>query len=102
MRIDLTEFNKAEEMLKERGINYSREDRVEPIGLPDRVFERHIIKAVDENDKWLWDFICSTGSYGGEEKGLLEYWSKKKRDAGDDPDGWLTAEEVIQKIEVGE
>ena len=94
MKPDLTEFNKAERMLKERGIKYEREDQ------ESGYYERHMIKQTNENDEWVWDFVCSTGTYGSDD-GLLEYWSKKLRDNGDEPFGWLTAEEVIQKIEEG-
>ena len=61
-------------------------------------YERHIIK--NSGDAWLWDFVCSHGTYGAED-GLLEYWSKKMSDAEEDPIGWLTAEEVVEKIEAG-
>ena len=99
MAIKLDEFNKAEQMLKDRGLTYIREDKIDPTLCG--TYERHIIKAVDDDGKWVWDFICSTGSYGSE-AGLLEYWSKKSSDAGLDPVGWLNAEEVIAKIEGGE
>lgn len=100
MAINLTEFNKAEQMLKDRNIKYVREDRADPMMNMFGGFKIHIIKALDESGEWIWDFVCSTGSYGSEE-GLLEYWSKKLSDDGDDPKGWLNAEEVIELIESG-
>ena len=97
MAIDLKEFNKAEQMLKDREIEYERRDFTDPSGL----MERHIIgNGIYDSKEWVWDFVCSTGTYGSEE-GLLEYWSKKLRDDDNDPKGWLTAEEVIQLIENG-
>ena len=97
--IDLKEFNKAAEMLRDQGIKYQREDSG-VVYSEGRIMERHVIKAVDENGEWIWDFVCSYGTYGSEQ-GLLEYWSKSLSDAGDDPRGWLTAEEVLQLIKDG-
>ena len=99
-KIDLTKnFDNAEAILKEKGIECIRRDDV----LIPGVMERHCIQAKETDEKGYptWDFICQTGSYGGED-GLLEYWSKKMRDSGQDPDGWLTAEEVLAKIEAGD
>ena len=90
--INLMEFNKAEEMLKERGINYERKDNAAMYLTV--LFEKHQILGNG------WDFVCSTGSYGSDD-GLLEYWSNNLEDSGDDPIGWLTAEEVLEKIEAG-
>lgn len=100
MAINLTEFNKAEEMLKSRGIDYKREDDViEEGGMI--AYERHIIgEGINNPEEWKWDFVCSTGTYGSEE-GLIEYWSKKLRDDDEDPKGWLTAKEVVRLIEEG-
>lgn len=99
-KFDLTKnFNRAEAMLKEKGIGYVREDNI----LIPGVMERHQIKSTDTDEKGnpKWDFICHSGSYGSEE-GLLEYWSLKMTDSGEDPSGWLTAEEVVAKIEAGD
>lgn len=95
--IDLTEFNKAAKMLRDKGIKYLREDSgaIMPDG---DVYERHGIHSEGE---WVWDFVCHTGTYGSED-GLLEYWSKKLKSSGCDPKGWLTAEEVVRLIEEGE
>lgn len=98
--IDLeANFNEAENMLKEKGIEYTRLDEI----LIPGVMERHQIKStdIDENCNPKWDFICHPGSYGSED-GLLEYWSLKMSDSGEDPSGWLTAEEVVAKIEAGD
>ena len=99
-KIDLVKnFNRAEAMLKEKGIEYIREDGIFASGS----FERHIIKSKETNEEGIpiWDFICQTGSYGAE-RGLLEYYSRKMENSGQDPDGWLTAEEVLAKIEAGD
>ena len=84
-------FNRAEAMLKEKGIEYIREDFDK---FP--FVEQHFIRAKDNS----WDFGCGTANYGSDE-GLLEYFSNKLRNFGEDPIGWLTAEEVVEKIEAG-
>ena len=63
-KIDLDgNFNRAEEMLKEKGIEYVREDNdMFPF------IEQHFIRAKDNS----WDFACGSGNYGAED-GLLEY-----------------------------
>lgn len=106
MKRDLTELNKLEAYLKEKGIEHTREDKdntytaemwthmidvfgaanVEPMDI-------HQI-AVFDNGRRSWDVICQRGSYGCEE-GLLE-------GMGDlfepDVEGFLTAADVIKKI----
>ena len=92
--IDLTEFNKLEQMLKKAGILYERVDDVQ--GTADFVFEFHQLRHPEEyGDKWLWDVICNTGSYGSEE-GLLELWGKDIMD----PEGYLNAEECLDEIKM--
>ena len=78
---------------------------------------RHQIIIYDENGERLWDAICHRGSYGyenglfwdaichrdsyGYENGLLEIYGNivdKKKD-GDEVVGWLTADDVIKRIE---
>ena len=97
-KTNLNEMNKLERYLKEHGIKYERTDMegIEQFGMI--LGERHQIKVVDEDGNWIWDVICHYGSYGHEE-GLLEYWSQKESDEGGDVSGYLTAEDVIQKIE---
>ena len=97
---DLTELNKLEEYLKERGIQYDRYD-VEACVLNGYITlpEQHQICAlVDEEGRWEWDAICQRGSYGAEE-GLLEIYGKIVRPCGDSVEGYLTAEDVIDRIE---
>ena len=46
----------------------------------------------------LWDAVCHGGSYGHED-GLLEIMGAIVRDdAGDDVEGWLTADDVIERV----
>ena len=46
-----------------------------------------------------WDVICHSGSYG-HEQGLLEVMGTVARvdDDDDDVEGWLTAEEILQRL----
>ena len=101
MTRDLTELNKLEAYLKERGIRYEREDR-EARRLPDGTFwcwDWHRI-VVHSRDDYLWDAICHRGSYGAE-NGLLEIMGDivDEEAVGDRVEGWLTAAEVIERIE---
>ena len=44
-----------------------------------------------------WDAICHSGSYG-HEQGLLEVMGTIARADDDDVEGWLTAEEILQRL----
>ena len=108
---DLTELNKLEEYLKENGFEYQREDqdntlppeewRVirEIMGEDAKPMDKHQI-IVFEDGVRSWDAICHRGSYGAE-KGLLEIMGDIVNDeaVGDRGEGWLTADEVIERIE---
>ena len=101
MTRDLTELNKLEAYLKEHGVSYEREDR-EARRLPDGTFlclDWHRI-VVHSRDDYLWDAICHKGSYGAE-KGLLEIMGDivDEEAVGDRVEGWLTAADVIERIE---
>lgn len=100
MKRDLTQLNKLEQYLKESGIRYERFDVEESIGQDNLCFEleRHQI-CVPCQEKTKWDAICQRGSYGAEE-GLLEiYGSIVRANAGNSVEGYLTAEDVIERIE---
>ncbi len=92
----MKELDKLEMYLKEHGYEYTREDvDVEPYT------DLHQI-VVYKNGQRLWDAICHHGSYGYEE-GLLEImgdivWYDID---GDSVRGWLTANDVIARIERG-
>lgn len=93
----MSELDKLEKYLKEHGYEYTRED-FDGILPYDR---KHQI-IVYKNGKRLWDAICHPGSYGYEE-GLLEIygdivWCDID---GDSVRGWLTANNVIARIERG-
>lgn len=92
----MNELDKLETYLKEHGYEYTRGD----VG-GELYTEGHQI-VVYKNGQRLWDAICQYGSYGYEE-GLLEImgdivWQDID---GDSVRGWLTANDVIARIERG-
>ena len=99
---DLTELNKLEEYLKGRGMRYERFDNDEVVGARDGIiykFNRHQIIVPASGAEAEWDAICHRGSYGAEE-GLLEiYGVIVPESAGDSVEGFLTAQDVIERIE---
>ena len=92
----MSELDKLEQYLKEHKINYKRFDQE----LDKYGFDIHKVVISDDKDEYLWDAICHRGSYGYE-KGLLEIYGtlvNEEKD-GDSVVGWLTAEDVIERIE---
>ena len=90
--VDLTEMNKLERYLKEKGIQYQRVD--EDLGN----LEIHRI-CVPGVTSWRWDAICHQYSHGWED-GLIEIMGDIVPSwAGDCIEGRLTADEVIERIE---
>ena len=92
--IDLTELNKLEKYLKEHGFLYERSD--ENWGF----FYNHQLIVYNEQKTREWDAICHGGSYG-HKAGLLEIMGSlvDPKIDGDSVVGWLTADEVIERIE---
>lgn len=98
---DLTELNKLEDYLKNRGMQYERHDVNYEFGEVDGLLiqlERHQIIVPQDGPTREWDAICQRGSYGAEE-GLLEIYGKIVRPCGDSVEGYLTAQDVIERIE---
>ena len=97
----MSELDKLECYLKEHGIWYKRID--EPAFIPmidDGDVGRHQIVVYGEESGIKWDAICQFGSYGYK-KGLLEIYGNivdEEKD-GDVVVGWLTADDVIARIE---
>ena len=92
----MSELDKLEKYLKEHGYEYTREDID---GKP--YTDVHQI-IVYKNGERLWDAVCHSGSYGYSQ-GLLEVmgdivWYDID---GDSVRGWLTADDVIARIERG-
>jgi hypothetical protein len=90
----MSELDKLEQYLKDNGIGYERiDENVDTWG-------RHQIKVFGSDSEIAWDAICHRGSYGFEQ-GLLEIYGTlvdEEKD-GDSVAGWLTAEDVIKRIE---
>ncbi len=99
---DLTEMNKLEQYLKSKGIPYERIDEDQILDLHGHVIklDRHqICVPVKDNKQREWDAICHYGSYGYEE-GLLEIMGSIVHESdGDSVVGYLTAQDVIKRIE---
>ena len=101
---DLTELNKLEEYLKKHGIKYTRRDEEHtfPVSIDGEekivTIDKHQIVAFDPKKVQLWDVICHYGSYGADQ-GLLEIAGDiVEKDEGDVV-GFLTADDVIERIE---
>lgn len=88
------ELNKLEEYLNKRGMKYTRND------IDDEMVDHHQLIVLDENGDRLWDAICHFGSYGYRQ-GLLEIMGTIVNPFmdGDTVVGYLTANEVIDRIE---
>lgn len=103
----MTELDKLEQYLKDNNIPYDREDR-------DAIYDNNGYEVLREFHQICvpsayaakrsvpgsWDAVCHKGSYGYE-LGLLEIYGSlvdEKKD-GDSVAGWLTAEDVITRIE---
>lgn len=92
-KVDTTELDRFEELVKAAGLKYTREDysRKYPGGLG--IYDTHQVIGFDENLKPVWDVVCSTG-IAGCDKGLLEFWG--------DPDsqtiGHLEAEKAFEYV----
>ena len=92
---NLQELDKLEQYLKARGIKYEREDR---FSMTRYEQDWHQISVPCSGPEKEWDAISHRGSYGYEE-GLLEIMGSIVHDCGDQVEGWLTAEDVIERIE---
>lgn len=90
----MTELDKLEEYLKKNNIPYTRVDE------SDQWLMRHQIMVPEAYPNAEWDAICNPGSYGYEQ-GLLEIMGDlvdEEKD-GDSVVGYLTAEDVVKRIE---
>lgn len=105
MTRDLTELDELEKYLKEHGYEYDRTDddgkiMPSPFGPILLTYEHHQI-IVYENGERSWDVILNSGSYGAE-KGLLEAMGARVVRSGDSVEGYLTADEIIERLEAGQ
>ena len=103
---DLANLNKLEQYLIDHQIPYERIDAEDkPIDDGHTYclveMERHQICVPCEGAGRKWDAICQRGSYGAED-GLLEIMGTIVSPwAGDSVEGFLTAQDVIERIERG-
>ena len=96
-----TELDKLEKYLIDHRITFERVDEDaefdKKTGLIVK-YARHQI-FVPEEEESRWDAICQPGSFGYD-KGLIEiYGDLVKEKDGDSVVGWLTADDVIKRIE---
>lgn len=104
----MRELDALELYLKKNGYNYQRIDEPcppemqeakEKYAMPDGWLERHQIIVCDSNGTRLWDAICQWGSYGYSQ-GLLEIMgSLVKSLRKNEVEGWLTAQDIIDRLE---
>lgn len=87
-----------EKYLKENDLKYHRID--EEAGGFAKFLDRHQIVVFDSEGNRLWDAICHFRSYGYEQ-GLLEVMGDTvvRESDGDSVCGFLTAQDVIDRIE---
>lgn len=89
----LRELDKLEKYLSDHNYIYERIDKEYVFG------NRHGVIVYNEEHTYMWDAICHLGSYGYEE-GLLEIMGTiVDPEAGDSVEGWLTADEIISRLE---
>lgn len=95
-KLNLNEFTKLVVGLNQKGLKISTELITN--------WGAQVIVYDDEGNR-LWDAVINKGSYGSE-RGLLEIMGsaivKKVSKMGDDDEdeviGWLTADEILEKI----
>lgn len=89
-----SEMDKLEEYLEENRIHFERSTR------KDAFFDCDQIIVFSEDGYRLWDAVCSRSSYGYE-LGLLEIMGSlvNVKEDGDEVVGYLTAQNVIERIE---
>lgn len=86
LSIDPTEITALHDYLTDRGIEH----------IFRRLYDGYQIIVGDE-----WDVICHGDSYG-HDRGLLEIMGKYVYNTMDSVEGYLTAEEIIRRIETDE
>lgn len=94
----MTELDKLEKYLKEKSYRYKRIKETPGTNHWARGYEANQIIVYDENGDRKWDAVCNRGSYGYEQ-GLLEIMGSIVKPGGDSVEGWLTAEDIIKRIE---
>lgn len=90
---DLKELDKLQEYLQKNHYNFLRKDIFrDPCDV-------HQIIVFDENEKRDWDAISHYGSFGADQ-GLLEIMGRRLvRIKNSEVEGWLTAQDIIDRLE---
>lgn len=95
----MSELDKLEKYLKEKHYRYERIKEIPGTNPWLRGYEKNQIIVFDDRGIRQWDAICHRGSYGFEQ-GLIEVMGKPVvRSEEDRVEGYLTAEEIIQRLE---
>lgn len=92
----MSELDKLEKYLRENGYKI---ERIDDDTLKKYNLDRHQVIVFDEDGNRKWDAVCHFGSYGYKE-GLLEVYGETVvfPEDGDSVAGWLTAEDVIDRL----
>lgn len=98
----MSELDKLEKYLLDHRITYERIDRDAVFDRDKRIviqYGRHQICVPQSGEECRWDVICHPHSYGYEQGKLELYGELVTEDDGDSVVGWLTAEDVIKRLE---
>ena len=94
----MEEMEKLRKALDEAGIEWTDHSALEPISNKALTRTRFFV------DGKLWSVVHGRGTYGGidwndKDHGLLEAWQiGGEGSKEEEPEGWLTAEQVLQKV----
>ena len=94
----MSELDKLEKYLKEKRYRYKRIKETPGTNPWLRGYEKNQIIVYDDRGIRQWDAICHRGSYGFEQ-GLIEVMGEKIVRGSDSVEGWLTADDVIKRLE---
>ena len=101
----MTEMDKLENYLKDHGFQYERiiDEGISRGEITIGCRNQIIVYRNKKRDWDDWDAICQPGSYGYEQ-GLLEVMGSRvvRPSDGDSVCGYLTAQQVIDRLEVEE
>lgn len=92
-QVDMTELKKLKKYLEDKHIKHITK---KVFDLSSQEYDQ--IWVFDKDGKYSWDAICHYGSYG-HEQGLIEIMGDIVRNTEDCVEGWLTANDIIARIE---
>lgn len=99
-QLSLAEFDKLQSYLLTHDYNVNiTHRRRQMLGRQLVESEHHQLVVVDHDGTRLWDAVISDYSYGHED-GLLEAMGSLLGDRPGDVEGWLTAGEIIRRLEL--